>query len=578
MNKTVNINLAGIFFHIDEDAYLKLQRYLQSIKRSFTDSQGREEIIADIEARIAELFSEKIKDAKQVIGIKEVDEVITVMGQPEDYRLDEEIFEDEPTSSYQKTTRSRQLFRDTSNSYVGGVSSGLGHFLGVDPIWLRISWILLTLFSGGGFVLIYAAFWIFAPEAKTTADRLAMKGEAVNISNIEKKIKEGFNDVADKVKDVDYQKYSNKVKNGSTNFFEALGDVLLAILKVFSKFIGVILILVGGFTLIGLFIGLFVVGTFGLIETPFTEYIHVINHPNVPIWLAALLFFFAVGIPFFFLLILGLKIVINNLKSIGTPAKVALLAFWIVSIIGLTIIGVHQATQEAYDAEIIEDTKELGITNSDTLKIKMVANNRYIRSLYHKNDFKIKRDENGNKVLVLQDIEIYIKENNEDSIPKITIKKSAEGNSYDNAKERASTIRYTYKMRGNSLLLNGFATTDYKNKYNSQEVKIILSIPEGITILADDNTSRYNNSWKYDEYLTIDNQEGHHIQLIDGEFHCKDCDEAKIIEDDEEDENVNININNDNAKLKINEDGLEIKSEEVDIKIDENGIKIKTDN
>ena len=96
MNKTVNINLAGIFFHIDEDAYSKLQRYLEAIKRSFTDSQGRSEIIADIEARISELFSERIQNDKQVVSIKEVEEVITIMGQPEDYIVDEEIFEDEP--------------------------------------------------------------------------------------------------------------------------------------------------------------------------------------------------------------------------------------------------------------------------------------------------------------------------------------------------------------------------------------------------------------------------------------------------------------------------------------------------
>ena len=114
MNKTVNINLAGIFFHIDEDAYLKLQRYLEAIKRSFTDSQGRSEIISDIEARIAELFSERVQNERQVIGQKEVDEVITIMGQPEDYLVDDEIFEDEPKHSYsQKSSApSRKLYRD----------------------------------------------------------------------------------------------------------------------------------------------------------------------------------------------------------------------------------------------------------------------------------------------------------------------------------------------------------------------------------------------------------------------------------------------------------------------------------
>ncbi|WP_299440000.1 PspC domain-containing protein [uncultured Aquimarina sp.] len=606
MNKTVNINLAGIFFHIDEDAYLKLQRYIQAIKRSFTDSQGRDEIIADIEARIAELFSEKIKDERQVIGTKEVDEVIEVMGQPEDYRLDEEIFEDEPKSSYQGTPKSKQLFRDTSNSYVGGVSSGLSHYLGIDPIWLRIAWILFTVFSSGAFILIYIAFWIFVPEAKSTADYLAMKGEAVNISNIEKKIKEGFNDVADKVKDVDYQKYSDKVKSGSTSFFDALGDVLLVVLKIFVKFIGVLLIIVSGITLISLFISLFTVGTFGFIETPFTEYIDVVNHPNVPLWLVSLLTMFAVGIPFFFLFILGLKIVINNLKSIGTPAKLALLAVWIISILGLAIVGIRQATQEAYDAEVIEDSRNLYLQSSDTLNIKMVGNSRYVRNLYHRNDFKIKRDQNDNKVIVIQDIEVFIKENKEDSIPKIMVRKNAEGSSYDEAKERAAAIKYEYDVKGNSLLLNGYAITDYANKYNDQEIEIIISIPEGMTILADDNTSGYNNSWKYNDYLTIDGKEEKYLKLIDGKFICEDCpkdewqynewedngnndtDRVKIninsdddntnLKIDEDGVQIKINSDDEDANLKIDEDGVQIKSEEVDIKIDENGIKIKTDN
>lgn len=111
MNKTVNINLAGLFFHIDEDAYVKLQRYLEAIKRSFTDSQGRDEIIADIEARIAELFNERKQDQRQVIGMSEVDEVIAIMGQPEDYLVDDAIFDDEPQAANKKKTR-------TSKSYL----------------------------------------------------------------------------------------------------------------------------------------------------------------------------------------------------------------------------------------------------------------------------------------------------------------------------------------------------------------------------------------------------------------------------------------------------------------------------
>ena len=98
MKKTVNINLAGTFFHIDEDAFGKLSRYLDAIKKSLSDPQGKDEIIRDIEARISELFSEKIESSSQVISTKELDEVIAVMGQPEDYRVDEEMFEDSSTT------------------------------------------------------------------------------------------------------------------------------------------------------------------------------------------------------------------------------------------------------------------------------------------------------------------------------------------------------------------------------------------------------------------------------------------------------------------------------------------------
>jgi phage shock protein PspC (stress-responsive transcriptional regulator) len=169
MKKTVNINLAGTFFHIDEDAYAKLQRYLEAIKKSLSDPQGSDEILRDIEARIAELFSEKIENNSQVISVKELDEVIAVMGQPEDYMVDEEIFEDAPTTKKRSTRSSyKQLFRDIDNKFIAGVSSGLGHYLGLDAIWVRLLWILLTIFSSGVFIVIYILFWILVPAAEST--------------------------------------------------------------------------------------------------------------------------------------------------------------------------------------------------------------------------------------------------------------------------------------------------------------------------------------------------------------------------------------------------------------------------
>ena len=90
MNKTININLAGIIFHLDEEAFKKLTGYLQSIKDRLKGDPGQEEIIADIEARVAELFQEKLGKIKEVIGMADVDEVMSIMGNPEDYETDDE--------------------------------------------------------------------------------------------------------------------------------------------------------------------------------------------------------------------------------------------------------------------------------------------------------------------------------------------------------------------------------------------------------------------------------------------------------------------------------------------------------
>ena len=230
MNKTVNINLAGIFFHIDEDAYLKLQRYLEAIKRSFTDSQGRSEIIADIEARIAELFAERIQNEKQVVGIKLVDEVITIMGQPEDYLVDDEIFEDEPQPKQRHSSRpTKKLYRDTDNSYIGGVAAGLSHYLGIDTIWTRLIWLLFAIGSGGTFIFIYLIFWALVPEAKTTAEKLTMTGDAVNISNIEKKIKDGIDTVSENLKNVDLKKHGDKLKEGFDHVSDNISETVKSV-------------------------------------------------------------------------------------------------------------------------------------------------------------------------------------------------------------------------------------------------------------------------------------------------------------------------------------------------------------
>lgn len=585
MNKTININLAGTFFHIDEDAYLKLQNYLEAIKRSFTDSQGRTEIIADIETRIAELFSERVQNDRQVVSIKQVDEIIIIMGQPEDYLVDDEIFEDEPQNTYsQKSFTSKKLFRDTSNSYIGGVSSGLGHYLGINAIWIRLIWFIL-LFGFGTGILLYIILWILVPEAKTTAEKIVMMGEPVNISNIEKKIKDGFDTVSETVtgvaknvqnaaKNVDFSKQSNNIKSSSRSFFDTISEIIMFIFKIFAKFIGIILITVGAIALITLIIGWASVGLLDTINIPGIDFVNIALAGHAPIWLASLLVFFVIGIPFFFLFYLGLRILINNLKSIGNFAKFTLLGLWLFSIIAIVIIGIREASEHTYNEHITEN-KELYITNKDTLIIKM-ANNNILNSHENRFDsFKIANNDQGEQIIYNSDIELIIKSTS-DSLATINIEKSADGSSYNKAIARAKNIDYNYTLNANQLYLDTYLSTHSKNKFSDQEVVIILNLPSNTVFKLDKNTKPYFKKRIPSNYVN------HYLKIIENDLVCQDCEERNFKVDIEMpsviiDEN-GIEIKADKSHVKINNQGINAESEKVNVKIDENGINIKSDN
>jgi phage shock protein PspC (stress-responsive transcriptional regulator) len=601
MNKTVNINLAGVFFHIDEDAYLKLQRYLEAIKRSFTDSQGRSEIIADIEARIAELFAERIQNEKQVVGIKLVDEVITIMGQPEDYLVDDEIFEDEPQPKKRQSSRpTKKLFRDTDNSYIGGVSAGLGHYLGIDVLWVRLLWILLAIGSGGTFIFIYLIFWALVPEAQTTAEKLTMTGEPVNISNIEKKIKDGIDTVSEKVKNVDFkkqgdklmeeidnvtenisetvksvdfQKQGNRLKSSSQNFFDTLGTILMFFLKVIAKFIGVILIIVGISTLIALIVAFFTVGVTDAVHFPPMNFIDAANAANIPIWLMSLLLFFAIGIPFFFVFYLGLKILVNNLKSIGNVAKFTLLGLWIMAIIGLIITGVKQATEHAFDAKYTAK-EQLNISANDTIKVKMTGREGYYDYYYRGNNLKLIEDDNGRSI-ISSDVRLVVR-STKDSLASIVIEKEATGSSYDVARERAENINYNYALANSELQLNSFLTTSTKNKFSEQEVLIILYLPEGTTLYADDNTYSFHRNSSYYNDILDNGMEEHYLKIVEDDTICLDCEIEEEEEGDGEIEEELIEASDEIIETITTKKSSDDNKPEVSIQInDEDGVNIE---
>jgi phage shock protein PspC (stress-responsive transcriptional regulator) len=195
MKKTFPVNLGNRVFNIDEDAYLRLQEYLDVIEGYFSDQKEREDIINDIEMRISELFSERTAINKQVITIGDVNEVITIMGDPGEIAGEKSKSDhSQDYSNYRRSSGTRRLYRDPDNRIIGGVCGGLGAYLNIDPVILRVLAVVLVITFGVG-ILIYLVMWIVVPEAHTTAQKLEMRGDSVNASNIGKFVKDEFENV-----------------------------------------------------------------------------------------------------------------------------------------------------------------------------------------------------------------------------------------------------------------------------------------------------------------------------------------------------------------------------------------------
>jgi phage shock protein PspC (stress-responsive transcriptional regulator) len=222
MNQTLTVNISGMVFHIEVDAYDTLKNYLNKIKSYFNNSEEREEIMLDIESRIAELFSGMMSEKNQVITATDVEQVISVMGKPEQYISEDE----EQTQEFINESNvkgDKKLFRNVDDRMLGGVCSGLGAYIGVDTVWVRLFFVA-ALFLGFGF-LTYIILWIVMPEAKTASDKLKMKGEPINIQNIGKKFEEEANKVSDNLKNVDTNKFSKKAGSVLESIFGALATI-----------------------------------------------------------------------------------------------------------------------------------------------------------------------------------------------------------------------------------------------------------------------------------------------------------------------------------------------------------------
>jgi phage shock protein PspC (stress-responsive transcriptional regulator) len=539
-----------MFFHIDEDAYQKLSRYFDAVKRSLSPD-GREEIMKDIESRIAELFQERIQNEKQVVSLIEIDAVIGIMGQPEDYKIDEEAAQ---SIDYSIPSKAKKLYRDKENSIIGGVASGFGHYLNIDPVWIRLLFVIIVVAGFGSPILIYLILLVIIPVAKTTSQKLEMKGEPITISNIERKVKEGIDDIAEKFNKIDSQKFTENTRQGIHKTSTSIGKLFTTLFGLFTKIIGGIIVLFSSIALIGFCVAsVFMIFSANMPDNFILNHIKTPIGLETPIWIQGILMLLVFGIPFFFILLLGLKLLVNHMKSIGAIAKYTLLATWIIAL-GIAIsLGINEASQLAFEGKSVQK-QELIINPTDTLLIKFKNNDFYSKNVFHETDFRITQDEKNKEIIYSNNVSIEIMET-ESPITYLQVEKLAKGKSADDARKRAEKIKYGFKIDGNVLQLNNYLIAAVEDQFRGQEIALYLYLPKGTHFKTDKNFYSYDIS--NDDFFNLHFSSSDYIYRVDLEkVKCLNC---PISENQHQDVETNEVENDSTATIIYNENGVLVK-------------------
>lgn len=518
MKKTFTANLNGTVFHIEEDAYDAIQRYLANIRAKFSGSSEAEEIMADIEARIAELFTERLQ-GRQAVSMADVDHVKQVMGQPEDYVDGESgtagASAEDRSFNQAGPQRRKRLFRDPDDKKVAGVLSGLGHYFGIDPLWLRIAF-LVFLLAGWGFpAIFYIALWVLVPEANTAAEKLEMQGEPVTVDNIKRMFEEGAEHVkagAGKMAD-EAKEMGRKYWNQRSNYGYEANRAGRQVGQVFGKLVGIAMLVLAIVLLLALFTGL-VGGSVGLWQATWTNEdiglldlaSHLFNSRSQALLLmisAALL----LVIPIIAIVLGGFRLLL------GTPAPRwlgwTLTTLWILALVPAAWAGISLAKDFSRENSLRTEVP-LAQPTGDVLTLDMLApsdtgSTGWSVSFDH-GDLDVDLDgfhlENGMMSGAWAELDV---DASSDSLYHLLVIRTAHASTAKAALARAGRIGYNYKQHGDDLLLSPVVHFRTEDKIRGQEVRFLLQIPTGKSIFLRkgtapmlDDVANTSNTWDRD--------------------------------------------------------------------------------
>lgn len=520
MKKALKVNLSGRIFHIDEDAYDKLKNYLDTISSHFSNVEESKEIIDDIETRIAELLSEMLKDESQVITISQVNEIIDIMGKPEEIVDDETVGNGSKGEYYSRDKQYRRLYRDPDNAVFGGVAAGISAYFNIDLLVVRILFVVFTLIGWGFPIVLYLVLWIAIPKAESAAEKLEMKGEKVNVSNLEKKVKEEYEDVKENLKKARNSKTMRRTEDAFHEIFRILGVILIGFLKVVLALIAVGFVIAGisllasllGFAFFGAGIGTW--GVFHIWDTDLNNIIVPFIDP-VNLSLIGITAILVVLIPVLSI-IYGLFKALFRFKARDKALGIGAFALWFVALFALITLGLNEAKNYKTEERVFS-TIQLSDLSSDTLLIKLNDFPNEIAEDREKWGFDDRRYFVGSDEAVYGTIEVDFRKA-EGEMFEMKIEKTSRGEDAYEAQRYAENLDFGFMMEGNSLSIDPYFKSEYENKWRLQTVVISIYVPEGKAIKFDNNVAEYVDYIRNENHYSPWKMAGKAWVMKEGEF------------------------------------------------------------
>lgn len=455
MNKSITISLGGLAFFIEESAYEQLQKYIDSVRNSLRHDDDKEEIITDVETRIAELFKTYLGTNREVVNDNDVQQIISVLGTPEQIN----DFETEtPETNHKEPEHQprRKLYRDIDDKFIGGVCSGLSHYTGIDVLWIRIT-ALILLFSGFASALVvvpYLVLLILVPEAKTVSEKLEMRGKPITFDSIKNWS--------------EFEKIGSKAGKSIETMFDSVGSIL-------GKIIGIGFIL-ASIALIGATITFSFYADF-IDQIPFqffdTEWKKIAAYS---------LSYFIILVPAISFLFIGIRLLFKNTQFKLSPVFSSItLILWIIAIfalVNLSLFNYSHFNNETVEKRIRVELREI---QADTITVHATNYQNLIKfggKPFFFNDNGRARNIEGDTLIIEIKNEMEIIQST-DNLYHMDITYVTHIADRENARIALNNIQYKFNIIDDTVYMNTYLKVPKSEKYNNQEVRVTLYVPDG---------------------------------------------------------------------------------------------------